>query len=119
MAEPTPEIDHLPSIYTSFRQRFPNVAGALDGLGAAGDEAGPLDERERRLVTLGIAIGGLARGAVRSNVRKAIELGVTPEEIRHVAVLAVTTGGFPTAVAGYEWIEEVLRDEVEGPEGAR
>lgn len=106
-----PHIEHLPAVYTSFRERFPDVAAALDTLGQASETAGPLDEREQRLVTLGIAIGGLARGAVRSNARKALGLGVTPGEIRHVAVLAVTTRGFPTAIAGYEWIEEVLGEE--------
>ena len=100
--------DHLPDVYLGFRDRYPDVARALDGLGQAGEEAGPLSEREQRLATLGIAVGALAKGAVRSNVRKALALGVTPDEVRHVAVLAVTTRGLPTAVAAYEWIEEVL-----------
>ena len=34
--------------------------------------------------------------------------GDTPAEIRHVALLAITTWGFPTAIAGLGWIEEVL-----------
>ena len=104
-------IDHLPDIYLSVRERYPRVAEALDALGAASDEAGPLDARERRLTTLGIAIGAQSKGAVRSNVRKALELGISPGAIRHVAVLSITTRGFPAAVAAMGWIEDVLAEE--------
>lgn len=100
--------EHLPDVYLKFRDAFPGVATALDGLGEAADKAGPLDERTMRLVKLGLAVGGLAEGSVRSNARKALAAGATPEELRHVAMLAVTTCGFPTAIAGYGWIDEVL-----------
>lgn len=100
--------DYLPDVYLTFRERFPDVASATDHLGAALDDAGPLDARERRLVKLGIAIGALADGAVRSNVRKALDDGASPDEIRQVAVLAVTTAGFPTAIAALGWVDEVL-----------
>jgi alkylhydroperoxidase/carboxymuconolactone decarboxylase family protein YurZ len=86
----------------------PGVAETLDGLGAGNETAGPLDRRSQRLVKLGIAIGDLAEGAVRSNVRRALAAGATPDEVRHVALLAITTTGFPTAVASLGWIEEVL-----------
>lgn len=103
--------DYLPDVYTDFREDYPEVAQALDDLGAATGAAGPLDERSQRLVKLGIAVGGLAEGAVRSNARKALELGVSPEEVRHIALLAITTASFPTAIAGLSWIEEVLEAE--------
>jgi 4-carboxymuconolactone decarboxylase len=100
--------DHLPDIYRAFRSSFPEVASGLDELAARVDRAGPLDERTQRLVKLGMAIACQSPGAVRSNVRKALNAGDSADEIRHVAALAVTTCGFPTAVAGTEWIEEVL-----------
>ena len=104
MAEP-----YLPEIYSSFRERFPEMSGRLDALGESSDTAGPLDDRTRRLVKLGIAIGSSAEGAVRSNARQALKAGATPEEILHVVALAVSTRGFPAAVAAYGWVEEVLR----------
>ncbi|GGI03584.1 carboxymuconolactone decarboxylase family protein [Egicoccus halophilus] len=107
----TPDVAYLPDIYLGIRDRYPQVADALDGLGRAGEQAGPLDEREQRLTTLGIAVGALAKGAVRSNVRKALGVGCTAEEIRHVAVLAITTAGFPSAVAAMGWIDDVLAEE--------
>jgi alkylhydroperoxidase/carboxymuconolactone decarboxylase family protein YurZ len=103
--------DYLPDVYVSFRQRYPEVAGAQDGVGVALDAAGPLDARTRRLVKLGIAVGALADGAVRSNARKALSEGASPEEIRHVAVLALTTAGFPTTIAALGWVDEVLDAE--------
>jgi alkylhydroperoxidase/carboxymuconolactone decarboxylase family protein YurZ len=54
-----------------------------------------------------MAIGAEAEGAVRSNVRKAIEHGATLDEVRAVALGAITTCGFPTAIAALGWIEEV------------
>lgn len=100
--------DYLPDAYTSFRTRNPSVATALDALASTVDGAGPLDDRSRRLVKLGIAIGSESDGAVRSNVRKALALGLTEEELRHAALLAITTCGLPTATAATTWIDEVL-----------
>lgn len=111
MSDPARAPGYLPDVYLGVRERFPDVAQALDGLGRAGERAGPLSERDQRLVTLGIAVGALATGAVRSNVRKALAIGVTADEIRHVAVLAITTAGFPSAVAALQWIDEVLAEE--------
>ena len=101
--------DYLPDVYVGFRQDYPDVAAALDGLGEAVDGAGPLDERAARLVKLGLAVGALAEGAVKSNARKALAAGASPEEVRQVGILAITTCGFPTAIAGLGWIDEVLK----------
>jgi 4-carboxymuconolactone decarboxylase len=103
--------DYLPDAYVRFREAYPSVASALDALGSACDDAGPLDDGTERLVKLGIAVGALAEGAVRSNARKALAAGATPEAIRHVGVLGITTVGFPAAIAGLAWIEEVLGAE--------
>jgi 4-carboxymuconolactone decarboxylase len=100
--------DYLPDVYLSVRRQFPEVARALDDLARVTDAAGPLPAREQRLVKLGISIGALAEGAVRSNVRKALDVDLTADEIRHAALLAITTRGFPAAVAVLKWIDEVL-----------
>jgi len=100
--------DYLPYVYLDFRDRFPTVATALDQLGQATEAAGPLDPRTQRLVKLGIAIGALAEGAVRSNVRKAVDEGASSDDVQHVALLAITTVGFPAAVAGLGWVDEAL-----------
>jgi len=100
--------EYLPNVCTAFRATYPEVADPLTPLGAASSAAGPLDTRTQRLVKLAIAVGALSEGAVRSNVRKALDVRAGPEEIRQVGVLAVTTIGFPAARADLGWIEEVL-----------
>lgn len=101
-------MSYLPDVYRRFESDFPNVHAAHQELATACYASGPLDERSARLVKLGIAIGALAEGAVRSHARRALTENVTPEEVRHVGLLALTTIGFPHTVAGLGWIEEVI-----------
>ncbi|MEU4428571.1 carboxymuconolactone decarboxylase family protein [Actinoplanes sp. NPDC024001] len=99
--------DYLPGVYRQFLERYPEVAEAQGTLARTIRERNPFDERTDRLLKLAIAIGAEAEGAVRSNVRKALQHGATLDEVRAVALAAVTTCGFPTAVAALGWIEEV------------
>jgi alkylhydroperoxidase/carboxymuconolactone decarboxylase family protein YurZ len=105
-------VDYLPGIYQRFRERYPAVAGAQDALGREVAATAPFDQRTIRLLKLALAVGAQAEGAVRSNARKALSLGASADELRAVAVLAVTTCGFPTAIAGLSWIEDVVTAEV-------
>jgi 4-carboxymuconolactone decarboxylase len=106
--------DYLPEVYQQFGNRFPAVKERFDSLGAAEHEAGPLSEKERRLVKLGIAVGAESDGAVRSHVRKLLGVGARREEILHTIVLALTTIGFPATNAALGWAEEVLAEETRG-----
>lgn len=108
-----PEIqsDHLPDVYLGFRQRFTDIAAGQDALARAVDAAGPLDEKTKRLVKLGIAVGAQADGAVRSNVRKALAAGASIAEIEQVILLAMTTRGFPATVAAWQWMNEVVGEQ--------
>ena len=98
----------LPKPFLAFTRHHPAVAKAYEALGQAGAEAGPLDVKTRELVKLGMAIGSRLEGAVHAHARRALEAGVTPAQIRHVVALAPPTVGFPTTVAAYTWVEEVL-----------
>jgi 4-carboxymuconolactone decarboxylase len=100
--------EYLPKVYRRFRDEHPEVAEVLDRLGATTEKAGPLDPRTQHLVQLGMAITGQAEGAVRSHARRALDAGATPDELHHVVFLAISTSGFPTAIAGYSWINQVL-----------
>ncbi len=103
--------DYLPEVFQQFRRRYPGVKEAFDALGAAEHEAGPLGEKERRLVKLGIAVGAESEGGVRSHVRKLLGIDASEEEILHAIVLALTTIGFPATNAALSWAEEVLAEE--------
>lgn len=104
----------LPKRYERFMETYPEVGKAYRALGDAVADAGPLDAKVRALVKLGISVGARQEGGARSHVRKALEAGATPEEIRHAVMQATTTVGFPTMMAGLSWADEVLEDVSNG-----
>ena len=68
----------------------------------------PLDAKTRRLIKFAIAIGASFDSAARSHARRALhEDGISAEELRHVALLAITTTGWSRGVAALDWIERV------------
>jgi 4-carboxymuconolactone decarboxylase len=93
----------LPEIYEEFVKEYGSVAEAYQRLGDATHTGGPLDDRSRALVKLGIAVGAESEGAVRSHVRKALEDGLNRAEIEHAIVLSLTTVGFPRMIAALKW----------------
>ena len=102
-------MSQLPQPYVDFQEQYPDVWQAYDQLGAAVHAAGPLDEKTRGLVKLALALGAGREGAVHAHVRKLVEMGSSAEEIRQVALLAVTTLGFPATMAGLTWVNDVLK----------
>ena len=99
---------YLPRTYTDMRADHPDVASAYDALGDACRRAGPLTEREQRLVKLGVAVGLSSEGGVRSHVRRGLSEGMTREELSHAIVIAVPTAGFPATAAAHRWAGEVF-----------
>ena len=99
---------NLPSFYSAFREAHPEVVRAYEALGDATRAAGPLPARQAELVKLALAAGARLEGAVHSHARRALEQGASPEELRHLSLLAITTLGFPAAMATRALIEDVL-----------
>lgn len=108
----------LPSTAGDIADCYPEVWSAFSNLGAAAAEAGPLDERERRLVKLALAIGAGSEGAVHSHVRRARGEGIEGAALEQVALLAIPTLGFPRAAAAYTWIGDQDEEEEEDEGGA-
>ena len=107
-----PKREFLTFSYKRFKKEFPDIEKEYDRLGKKCHASGPLSEKMRRLIKLGIAIGSESEGAIRSHARRALALGVTPEEIRHAVLLGLTTIGFPKMIAALNWIHEAFE---EGP----
>ena len=99
----------LPKAVNDFRKRHPDVWKAFNELGERCHEAGPLDEKSRRLVKLALSIGAGLEGATHSAVRNALTSGITAKEIDHVAVLAISTLGLPSATRAMTWIADSFR----------
>lgn len=100
--------DHLPKAARALAEHHPEVWRAYAALGEACAAAGPLTDRERRLVKLALAIGAGSEGAVHSHARRGQAEGVDPAALRQVALLGIGTLGLPRAVAAGTWIEDVF-----------
>ncbi len=98
----------LPSQFKALAREYPDVCKAFENLGTQCHEAGHLDEKTRRLVKLGMAIGTCSEGAVHSAVRNSLKTGLSKEEIMHVGILAITTIGLPHALAAITWMKDLF-----------
>lgn len=101
--------NYVPRRYREFLERFPRLGEAWELTRQAA--VGPLTPEVVLLVKLGIAIGALKEGAVRSAVRKARAGAISREAIDQVIALATSTVGFPGAVAAFSWTMDVLSAE--------
>ena len=99
---------YLPKIFQSFSEKYPDVLTFYRELAKACRHSGPIDEKTQELIMLGIAVGANSRGGVMSHTRKALDLGITPDEIYQVVVLSLTPTGFPNMIAAMGWVKEVL-----------
>lgn len=97
----------LPARFVRFSKYHPTVVEAYERLGSAVHSDGPLSSRERAIVKLALSIGARLEGGAHAHVRKALEAGVRVADLRHVALLAIPTIGFPASIAAMSWIEEV------------
>jgi alkylhydroperoxidase/carboxymuconolactone decarboxylase family protein YurZ len=113
MSDPTEISDspgvELPGTAGQVAREKPELWRAFQALGAATGAAGPLSEREQRLVNLALAIGGDSEGATHSRTRRAVAEGLSADELDHVAFLAITTLGWPQAIRGLSWVRDVTK----------
>lgn len=98
---------NLPKPTAEFARKYPKIWETFSQLGELCHEAGPLDEKTRRLVKVALSIGAGLEGATHSAVRNAREAGLTDDEINQVALLAITTLGFPSATRAMTWINDL------------
>jgi len=110
MADTVEDTDELPSTAGELADKYPEIWEQYSGLGEACSDAGPIDGETKRLVKLALAAGSESEGAVHSHVRRALDEGVDPDALRHVALLSIPTLGFPKAMATLTWIDD-LADE--------
>lgn len=99
---------NAPKIYLHLKRRHPRFFTAVDRLGQAVRKEGPLPEKTIQLVQLAAAAAVRSEGAVHSHVRRALEAGATPDEVRHALLALTSTIGFPNVIAAYSWAEDRL-----------
>jgi 4-carboxymuconolactone decarboxylase len=101
----------IPLRFQEFTKAYPQVATAYESLAGECRHSGPLSERDQALVKIGIAAGAQIEGLVLSQVRKGLDLGVQPDEIRHAILLSLPSIGFSRMMAALIWAEDVLKEE--------
>jgi len=99
----------LPGAALHMAREHPEVWEAFQHLGEEASRAGPLDARTRRLIHPALAIAASSEGATHSHARRASSEGISPEELEHVAVLAITTVGWSQAIKGLTWVRDITR----------
>ncbi len=97
-----------PKAYQDLQKAHPEFMAALEAMGEAARNAGPLDARTVALVKLAYGIAAGLEGATHSQTARAIEAGCSKEEVLQVALLAAPTIGFPTMVRGRCWVQEAV-----------
>lgn len=100
----------IPKTYLQFRERYPAVAKNYEALGQSLAEIGALDRRTIALVKLALAVAHQREGGVHSATRKGLDAGLSAEEMHQVALLAIGTIGFSSAMAAHTWITDVVDD---------
>ena len=98
-----------PGWYRFLKDRHPRFVGALESLGEALRQEGPLDEKTGHLIQMAAAAAIGSEGSVHSHVRRALAAGATPEEVTHALILLTSTIGFPRVSAALSWAQEVMK----------
>ena len=96
-----------PKTYEAVKARHKQLIEALDELGIAAKQAGPISEKHAQLIQLAAAASIRSEGAVHSHVRRALEAGAVPEENHQAILLLTSTIGFPTVAAALSWADDV------------
>jgi alkylhydroperoxidase/carboxymuconolactone decarboxylase family protein YurZ len=97
----------LPGAAAKAARDYPDLWAAVQRVGEEAGQAGPLDGRSKRLAHLAFAMASGSEGATHSHARRALAEGFAPEELEHVAILGVTTLGWPQALRSLTWVRDV------------
>lgn len=95
----------IPKPYAQFKARFPQILERNEELGTfIHEQGGPLDDKTRWLIKLGISAASRHQTAVVTHAARAKEAGASEEEIIHALLLVIPTCGFPTFMEAYNQI---------------
>lgn len=99
----------LPEFLQKVIKRYPSVWQAYGNLSKEVKNVGALDEKTSNLVKLALSVGAKSEGAVHSYTRRCKKAGISDEEIYQVALLAITSLGWSSAMAALSWMNDCLK----------
>jgi 4-carboxymuconolactone decarboxylase len=100
-----------PPWYAHLKEKHGAFVKALEQLGEAVRQEGPIPEKTGHLIQLAAAAAIRSEGSVHSHTRRALQAGVSPEEIYHALIMLTSTIGFPTVSASLSWAYDVIAKE--------
>ncbi len=103
-------MNNLPKTFKNFAAKHPDIRSAHEKLTQACADAGPLDRKTRELIKIGLTVGAGLETATKRHTLMARENGATEEEIYHAVLMAITTCGYPAAMAGWQWANSALEN---------
>lgn len=95
-------------LYLKLKERYGDLIEAVETLGKAARNSGPLDDKTGHLIQLGAAAAIHSRGSVCSHASRALDSGATLAEIQHAIIVLTSTIGFPTVAAALSWVDEMV-----------
>jgi 4-carboxymuconolactone decarboxylase len=106
-AADAPAMRDVPELYAKFAARFPEILAKNEELGTyIHEHGGPLDEKTRWLVKLGISAASRHQTGVATHAKRARAAGATDAEVLHALLLVIPTCGFPTFMEAYREYDE-------------
>jgi len=99
----------LPRTFRDFVKKHGAIWEAHEQLAKACAEAGPLDRKTRELIKVGISVAAGLQTATKRHAIMAVENGACEEEVYQAVLMAMTTCGHPTAMAGWQWAQGALQ----------
>ncbi|MBI4792714.1 MAG: carboxymuconolactone decarboxylase family protein [Deltaproteobacteria bacterium] len=94
--------------YHDLATLFPEAIAALENLGTTVRRSGPIDNKTAHLIQLAAAAAVQSEGSVHSHTRRALEAGISKEEIYHALLLLISTIGFPKVTAAFSWSRDII-----------
>ena len=89
-------------LYAEFKAEHPEICEKNEALGEyIHQQGGPLDDKARWLIKLGISAATHHQNAVGTHIARARDAGASEEEILHTLFLVIPTCGFPTFMESY------------------
>ena len=101
-------MSNLPAQYVRISKRFKKYTKAVENLGKAAKDAGPIEEKTSHLIQMAAA-AIRSEGSVHSHARRALQAGASPDELHHAIILLSSTIGFPTVSAALSWVDDVIK----------
>ncbi|MFO7878173.1 MAG: carboxymuconolactone decarboxylase family protein [Desulfovermiculus sp.] len=102
------DMENIPKFYQKMQNDYPGVMQAVNELGNAISDAGPITDKQAQLIQLGAAAAMRSEGSVHSHTRRALKAGASPEEVRHALILLISTIGYPNVAAALSWANDIL-----------